>query len=114
MEDDLVGSGIDNLAALDPVALGIGRAGGFADNQLGMDWYEVRKCCLATNPLEKDARRSGAHLMERLANRGEAGVVKCRALDIIEPYDGNVSGDLEAMIHQRADSSDGGNVVVAK
>ena len=110
----LIASGIEGSGALDAVAFGIGRTGGFPNDEFGVNGNEVRKRGLAANALQQNARSRGAHLIERLANRGEAGVVKRGALDIIEAHDGNVGGNLEAVVHESANGSDGGDIVVAE
>jgi len=69
---------------------------------------------LRTNALEQNARRGGSHLIERLANGGEARIVERGSLDVIETNDRNVAGDVETLIHEGANRSDGGDIVVAE
>ena len=76
--------------ALDAVAFWIGRTGGFANDEFGMNGNKVRKVAWRANALQQDARGGGSHLLERLANCGEAGVVKCGALNVVESHDGDV------------------------
>ena len=45
---------------------------------------------LPADALEQDARSSGTHLIERLANGGKARIVKCSALDVVEANDGHI------------------------
>ena len=77
-------TGIEGSGALDAVAFRIGRTGGLANDEFGMNGNEVRKCGLPANALQQDARSGGSHLIERLTNRGEARIVKCRALNVVE------------------------------
>jgi len=106
--------GIEDSGALDAAAFEIGGTGGLADDEFGMNGNEVRESGLPANALQQDAGGGGAHVRERLANCGEAGVVKCSALNIVKANDGNVGGNLEAVVHEGADGADGSNVVVAK
>src|SRR6185437_409144 len=112
-EEDLGTMGIDASGAL-AVAFGVGRAGGLANHKFRMNRNKVRKSSLAADALQQDAGSGGAHLSERLANRGEAGIVECGALDVVKSYDGDVRGDLQTAVHEGANGADGGNVVVAE
>ena len=78
-----------------------------------MDGNEVREGGLPSDALKQDASRGGAHLRERLANRGETRVVKCSVLNVVEANDGNICWNLEAVVHEGANGTDGRNVVVA-
>ena len=78
-----------------------------------MNGNEVWEGGLATDALQEDAGSGGAYLRERLANCGEARVVKCSALNVVEANDGNVCRNLEAVVHEGANGADGRNVVVA-
>lgn len=91
----------------------IGRAGGFANDQFGMDGNNIRESGLAADALKEDTRRDSTHLRKRLADGGEAWVVESGALNIVEADNGNVAGDLKAVIDAGTNGSDGGDVVVA-
>ena len=86
--EEIVGAiGIEGSGAFDAVAFWIGRTGGFSNDELGENGYKVRECGLRANTLEQDARSSDAHLIERLANCGEARIVERGALDVVETDD---------------------------
>lgn len=52
-----------------------------------MNGNEVRKSGLRANALQQNARSGRTHLMERLADRGEAWIVKRGALNVVETDD---------------------------
>ena len=79
-----------------------------------MNGNEVREGGLPANALQQDARGGGAHLIERLANRGEARIVKRSALDVVEANDRDIGRNVQSMVHESANRTDGGDVVVAE
>ena len=54
---------IEGSDALHAVAFGIGRTGGFANDELGVNGNEVRECRLPANALKQNTGGGGAHLM---------------------------------------------------
>src|SRR5215831_8795816 len=77
-----------------------------------MDGHEIRKRCLSANALKQHSRSGTAHLVKRLPDGGQARIVEGGALDVVEAHDGDVSGNLEAVVQQGANGADGSNVVV--
>ena len=77
-----------------------------------MDGDKIRERGLAANALKQDAGGGETHLVQRLADGGEARVVKSGSLDVIEPDDGHIGGNLKAMVHQRPNRANGSDIVV--
>ncbi len=94
-------------------ALGVGRTGGFANDELRKDGDEIGKNSLSANSLQQDSCSGAAHLVKRLPNGGKARVVKCGALDVVEANDRNVGRNMKTAVHQCTNRADGGDVVVA-
>lgn len=95
---------------------GRGWAGGAADDEFGFDGAVDVACCAFRRGWGVDLVEDGlsgedAHLMEWLADGGEAGVLEGGGLDVVEAYDGDVIGDAEAGLAKRADGCDSGDVV---
>ena len=66
------------------------------------------------NALQEQLRSHLAHAPKRLANRREAWRVVDGAGDVVKAYDGNILRAAQAGIHNRPDSTDGGNIVKAE
>ena len=79
-----------------------------------MDRDFVRKDSLSANSLQQNARRDHSHLVQRLTNRGEARIMKCRSLNVIEAHHRNISGDLQAGVLKRPDGPDCRDIVIRK
>src|SRR5882762_124567 len=87
------------------------RCSRFANNQFwrnGTFFWVVLK---ALNALQQNPRGTLAHVVERLANRGQAGVVISGGAYVVEANYGNVFRDGKICVSKRANSSDGGNIV---
>jgi hypothetical protein len=61
--------------------------------------------------VEKDGGGQLAHVLERLADGGEAGDVVLGGDDVVEANDGDVGGDAHAGFVEDAHGADGGGVV---
>src|SRR5579885_977764 len=90
---------------------GVGRAGGFTDDELGHDSGQVGNIGSSADALQQHAGRCGAHSVKGLADRRQAGVVICSTLYVIKTYDGDVFGNANAVIAEGPDGADGGDVI---
>ena len=94
-------------------AVGIGWAGRLANDELGQDRYNIRKCGLASNSLQQNASGREAHLLQRLTDGGETGIVIRRALNVVKAYDRDIFRHAQPTIDEGANGPDSGNIVVA-
>ncbi len=62
-------------------------------------------------PLEQQTHRRHAHLVSRLVDRGEVDVSEPCEGDVVVSHEGHVLGDPEAVVHQRVEGADRGEVV---
>ncbi len=90
-----------------------GGAGGFADDQIGLD-HDLLRRRFRLGPVDHFEYRFGgqlAHRVERLTHGGEGGILKGRGLDVIEADDGDVLRDAKAGLAEGADGTDRGDIV---
>src|SRR6516164_5196232 len=78
-----------------------------------MNGHEIGERSLAADTLKQDLCCCAAHLVKGLANRGQTRIMEGCTLNVVESHDGNIRGNLQAMIDQGANSANGGDVVVA-
>ena len=93
--------------------MGARLSGGFADYQFGINLDAVGKLFMREF-LEQGDRGLSAHLLERLADGGEARNDVGGSLDVVEAEDGDVFRDFETCIVEGSDAADGGDVVEAE
>ena len=93
----------------------LGSGGGFADDELGgePDGFGVGLVG-SLDALDEESRLRTSHLVEGLADGGEAGVVVLGDDDVVEADDGDVARTGEAGVFDGADGADGGGVVEAE
>jgi len=87
--------------------------GGFADDEFGL-YLDERGEGLVGHALEESGGGFGAHELEGLTDGGETGDLVGGGLDVVEANDGDVVGDVEAVVVEGADAAHGGDVVEAE
>jgi benzoylformate decarboxylase len=117
---------IRRIAASPPMVAGVSaiaslailrcRSGAPANYEFGLDddFFEVGLLGGGVDALQNGLRREHTHLPERLPDRREPGVLKRRALNVVEADDGNILGNAPACFAQGLDGADRGDVVECK
>src|SRR5579863_6734286 len=81
--------------------------------EFGLDRnFRVPGCSF--NSLQQALRGDFSHAIQGLPHRGKAWSVKLRAGNVVEPHDGDILGNAQAVLLKSPDGADGGDIVVGE